>query len=224
MLLVAFQIKETNVNRNYQLGASDPMNAQSYKTQRPDEPEDLWQPLYDRVNIAVTVPGQLSFFSTPKGQSVTLISNTTASTIVKSYRDTNIENAGVVPTKLYKFVGISIAFVHATRNAATNPTDRTLIQDGGYMQFRIVDKDILYLPLIAIPVLNPIQAMTTNAGIAADGGGGVGVAMYKFPVPITLNPYENFSLTANFTTTNTLAITTTLDMYVILHSFMRRPT
>ncbi len=212
------------MNRMYNIGAPDPMNAQSYKTQRPDEPEDLWQPLYDRVNVAVTIPGQLSFFSTPKGQSATLIAGTATATVVKSYRDTNIESAGVVPTKLYKFIGISLAFVHVTRNAAGNPADRTLIQDGGYLQFRIVDKDILYLPLIAIPVLNPITAMTTNAGISADGGGGSGVAMYKFPVPITLNPYENFSLTANFTTAASLVLANTIDMYVVLHSFMRRPT
>ncbi len=208
----------------YQLGSPDPINAQSFKTQRPNDPEDLWQPLYDRANVATTIPGQVSFFSTPKGQTATLIAGTATATVVKSYRDTNIENAGVVPTKLYQFIGISLAFVHATRNAATNPTDRTMVQDGGYLQFRIVDKDILYLPLIAVPVLNPISAMTTNAGIAADGGGGVGVAMYKFPVPITLNPYENFSLSANFTTAATLTLAVAMDMYVILHSFMRRPT
>lgn len=26
----------------------DPMNAQPFRTQRPESPEDLWQPLYDR--------------------------------------------------------------------------------------------------------------------------------------------------------------------------------
>lgn len=216
----------------YNVTSADPLRAQGYRTQKPEEPEDLWQPLYDRSNVVATgstaIPASVAFFATPKGQSATLISGTSTATVVKSYRDTNIENAGVVPTKLYKFVGISIAFVHATRAAATNTVDRTMIQDGGYLQFRIVDKDILYLPLIAIPVLNPITSVATTANatsiLAADGGGGVGVAMYKFPVPITLNPYENFSLTANFTTTGTPAVSLAVDMYVMLHAYMRRPT
>jgi hypothetical protein len=28
----------------------DPMKSQQYRTQRSELPEDLWQPLYDRVN------------------------------------------------------------------------------------------------------------------------------------------------------------------------------
>jgi hypothetical protein len=212
----------------YNIGAPDPLSAQSFKTQRPNDPEDLWQPLYDRANIATPIPGQISFFSTPKGQNATLIAGTATANVVKSYRDTNIENAGVVPTKLYQFIGISLAFVHAAANNVNNTLDRAMVQTGGYLQFRIVDKDILYLPLIAVPVLNPVQGMATTVNnttiMSADGGGGVGVAMYKFPVPITLNPYENFSLSANFTTAASLVLANALDMYVILHSFMRRPT
>lgn len=207
----------------------DPLKAVQFRTQRAEDPEDLWQPLYDRVNVATTVPGQVSFFSSQKGQSVTLICGATTGTVIKSYRDTNIETAGVVPSKLYRFGGLSLAFVHADRDAITNSQDRTYIQDGGYLQFRIVDKDILYLPLIAIPVLNPISAIATTSNavtaVAADGGGGLGVPMYKFPIPITLNPFESFTVTANFTISpNAITLSNTLDVYVILHSFMRRPT
>jgi len=213
----------------------DPMKAQAFRTQRAELPEDLWQPLYDRANLgaaAAAVTSQVSFFSTARGQSATLITSaTTAASKVKTYRDTNMENSNVVPTKLFKFVGVSIAIIHGvndndTAGTAANGYDRQSIMNGGYLQFRIVDKDILFLPLISLPELNPWNAVSTTqtaqSVMGSGSGGGIGQAMYAFPVPITLNPYENFSVTANFDATPVL--TATADMYVILHGFMRRPT
>jgi hypothetical protein len=185
----------------------------------------------------------VSFFSVPKGQTANLISTQTsvATTNIstgatlsktKTYRDTNMDSANVVPTKMFKFVGISIAFVHAIKGEIANGASREMICSGGYMQFRIVDKDLLFLPLIALPELNPVLASfgaggatagAAGASVAFAGtGGGPGIPMYKLPVPITLNPYENFSLTMSFDGTITLA--NALDMYVVLHGFMRRPT
>jgi len=204
----------------------DPMKAQNYRTQRAELPEDLWQPLYDRVNVATTVPSALGFYATARGASATLITATTAASKVKTFRDTNIENANVVPTKMFKLVGVSIAFVHSDPDAPLNSQDRNLLRNGGYLQLRIVDKDILYLPLITIPELNPIisAATTVNATTinAEAGGGGQNVPMYKFPIPITINPYENFTTQVNFD--GTITIGATLDMYLFMHAYMRRPT
>lgn len=207
----------------------DPLKAQSFRTQRPESPEDLSQPLYDRVNVATTVPAQLSFFSVPKGQTATLIVSTAAvTTKSKTYRDTNMENAGVIPTKMFKVIGISTAIVHSTRQAVANAGDRAYVTDGGYLQVRIVDKDLLFLPLIAVPVLNPIAAVATTANastmFADNPGGGVGSAMYRLPIPITINPYENFTVTVNYDRDNTITLGATLDMYMFFHSMMRRPT
>lgn len=205
----------------------DPLAAQQYKTQRSDMPEDLWQPLYDRVNIATTVPSSISFFAVPRGQSASLITSaSTAASKTKTFRDTNMDSASVVPTKMFKFVGISIAFVHGTKSATTNAADREIILNGGYLQFRIVDKDLLFLPLLALPELNPQLAVATTANatttVNVGSGGGAGIPMYKLPIPVTLNPYENFVLNFNFDAT--AALTGTLDMYTVLHGFMRRPT
>lgn len=227
--------------------SKDPLQAQSYKTQRADMPEDLWQPLYDRTNLVSTttgvVPSSISFFSVPKGQTATLISTqaaiittnvNTGATVskTKTYRDTNMDSANVVPTKMFKFVGISIAFVHNIKGAITNAAEREMILSGGYFQFRIVDKDLLFLPLIALPELNPQLAVAGAGGATAGAagnsfaavgaGGGPGIPMYKLPVPITLNPYENFSVTMSFD--GSIALANALDMYVVLHGFMRRPT
>jgi len=205
----------------------DPLKAQGFRTQRAELPEDLWQPLYDRVNYPAAGSNQLSFFSVPQGQTATIIRNGAAvAGTVKGYLETNMQNANVVPTKLFKFVGITLAFVHATEGLSTNAADRDKVRTSGYLQFRIVDKDLLFLPLISLPEANPfvVAATTANATTIAGqaGGGGYGVPMYKLPIPITLNPYENFTVTLNFPTLAT--VTTTMDIYVILQGFMRRPT
>lgn len=202
----------------------DPMQAAAYRTQRREAPEDLWQPLYDRVNLPVSLTGSINFYSSPKGQSATLIRGTSASSVVKTLRDTNMESANVVPTKLYKFVGINIAFVHSSKSAATNAADRALVRDGGYIRLRIVDKDLLILPLLCIPELNPISAVSTTATASTIFGevGGGRASMYKFPVPITLQPYETFTVALEFDGTSTLS--NTLDLYMVLQAYMRRPT
>jgi len=174
------------------------------------------------MNFAAAGQASLSFFSVARGQSTTLIRAGATGTFSKTYRDSNMENSNVVPTKLFKFVGISIAFVHEDEGEAQNPADRDKIRSGGYFHFRIVDKDILYLPLVFIPEVNPFVVNTTTASLGAAGGGGANVAMYKLPIPITLNPYENFNVTMNWD--GTVAITKAVDIYVALQGFMRRPT
>lgn len=206
----------------------DPLGAQQWKTQRADSPEDLWQPLYDRANVATTVPTQVSFFSVPKGQSASLVvGEAAAASTTKDARHTNLETANVVPTKMHVIVGISFAYLHQTKDDINNLTDRDLIRDGGYLEFKIVDKTILQLPLFCFPDLNPISGVATTvtnvSGVASQGGGGYGNrGMYPLPIKVTLNPYENFNVTANFG--GTITLNNTLDLSCILQGFMRRPT
>lgn len=200
----------------------DPMGVRGFQTQNAMNPEDFGQPLYDRMNYAAAGTAQLSFFSVPQGQSTTLIRAGATGTFSKTYRDTNMQNANVVPTKMYKFIGLSIAYIHEDEGEAQNPVDRDKIRNGAYLQFRIVDKDILFLPLIHIPEINPFVTNTTNNSLGAAGGGGNNVPMYVFGVPITLKPYENFSFTLNWD--GTVTTTKAVDILVTLHALMRRPT
>ncbi|MFH1398953.1 MAG: hypothetical protein ABIG95_02485 [Candidatus Woesearchaeota archaeon] len=207
----------------------DPMQAQQYKTQRSELPEDLWQPLYDRVNYPNAGATSLAFFSTAKGQAATLITGVAAAAAkVKDYRDTNMENSNVVPTKMFKFIGISLAFIDQVPGAVANSADRDRIRNNAWMQFRIVDKDILYIPLVSLPEVNPYIVGSTTANnstiLGTAGGGGANVAMYRLPIPIVLNPYENFSVTINLSAAVALAGTGSVDIYVILQGYMRRPT
>lgn len=205
----------------------DPMRAQQYRTQRAEMPEDLWQPLYDRVNYPAAGTSALGFFSSSRGQTATLLSTVaagvwTAAAKVKTFRDTNIENSNVVPTKMFKVVGCSVGMLSANQNATNVTRDREIIRGGSYLQFRIVDKDIIFLPLITIPEMNPVVAATANSINGTAGGGGQNVPMYKFPIPITINPYENFTVQLNVD--NSPAIDQTMDIYLMLHAYMRRPT
>ncbi len=87
------------MNQFGQTAVTDPLKAQGFRTQRAESPEDLWQPLYDRVNYPAIGATQLAFFSTPQGQVAPLILGIgAAANKVKTYRDTNMQNANVVPT------------------------------------------------------------------------------------------------------------------------------
>lgn len=207
--------------------AVDPMRAQNYRTQRAELPEDLWQPLYDRVNYPAAGTSALGFFSTSRGQTATLLSTVaagvwTAASKVKSFRDTNIENSNVVPTKMFKIVGVSWAIFHANQNATNVSRDREILRGAAFLQFRIVDKDIIFLPLVTVPEMNPIISTTANSVNATAGGGGQNVPLYKFPIPITINPYENFTVALNLD--NSPPIDQTADITLMLHAYMRRPT
>jgi hypothetical protein len=210
---------------------NDPINAQQFATQRPLSPEDLAQPLYDRVNYAAGGVASLSFFSQPIGAAVTL--NQAGAAVVgkvKTYRDTNMENQGVVPTKRFTFIGMAINYLpaqQAFQNALTPriADDLMTLKNGGWIEFRIVDKPLLYVPLNVIPESNPINSVGTTANNATMIGTGALAAvpypMYKFAIPVTLNPQENFRFTINFD--GSPAIGQATDIQVILYSFMRRP-
>lgn len=206
-------------------GRKDPLSPRVFRTQNPQKPEDLWQPLYDRVEYLAAGSAELGFFSQPLGATATLITGGVAAAKTKSYRDTNMQNSNVVPTKLFRFEGISLAYMHLTQNLATNLADREILRNGGYLRFRIVDKDIINIPMISLPELNPVTTaattVTATTMLGMSGGGGR-IAMYKLPIPIVLNPYESFQITLTFDGSPT--ITNALDIVLMLQGYMRRPT
>jgi len=209
----------------------DPMRAQQYRVTDPNKPEDLYQPLYDRVNYAAAGAAQISFFSTQLGQSTTLIRAGVAAAVVKTKRDTNLDTSGVVPTKLFQFVGLSIAYIPlqqavAAANTVSISDDIARIKYGSWIDFKIIDKPILQLPTHVVPEANPVTAASTTINASTVYATGIQsaspVPMYKFVIPITLNPFESFQFTMNFD--GTVTLTQTFDIQVLLHGFMRRPT
>jgi hypothetical protein len=206
--------------------AGDPLQATGYRTNRPELPEDLWQPIYDRMNYATGGTIELDFFTQQVGSSVTLIRGTATSAITKTLRDTNITNSAVMPAKMFKVMGISIGYIHAGLTNITNQNDRSVLRNNSYVKFNVIDKNVLTIPTLAIPEMNPIvaAATTTNAtnSLVEVGGGGPGIGMYVFPVPLVIMPYENFGFAQIFDGSPT--VTTAADLVWFLHAFMRRPT
>lgn len=207
----------------------DPLRSQGFRTQRAELPEDLWQPLYDRERYPTAgTAGSISFFKIAKGGTATLNRGGTVAAISKTWRDTNMETSGVMPAKMFVIHGISVGYAVETIGHVNVADDREMIRDNCYIEWKIVDKDILHIPLMCIPDLNPIvfasSTVNNDTVIGCAGGGGPGVPMFRLPIPITLNPYENFNFDIKWDGTCATPSTNDVDIIVILWSFMRRPT
>lgn len=209
----------------------DPGQFGRFRTQMREQPEDIWQPVYDRVNYPAAGSGELSFFSVPVGGSATLIRVGVAASINKTRRDTNLEQQGVIPTKAFKIHGFSLAYIPlqqavAAANTISIADDITRLAHGGFMEFRIVDKPYLYLPLHKIPgglrVSGGMATTITASSIISPGTGtGAPRDIYWIGVPLTLDPYQNFSVRFQFD--GTVTVTQTFDLQLFLEGYMRRP-
>ena len=211
----------------------DPGQFARYRTQMREQPEDIWQPVYDRVNYASTGAFELIFFSQPIGASVTLLlPNSAPAAKVKTRRDTNLEQQGVIPTKAYKIHGFSLTIVPQQQliGGANTPNivdDVLRLLYGGFMEFRIVDKPYIYLPLHKIPATGQLRgAVATTATattmVSAPGGGtGAPRDIYWIGVPLTLDPYQNFSLRMQFD--GSPALSQSYDLQFFFEGYMRRP-
>jgi len=202
-------------------------NPQQFATQ--GALEDLTQPLYDRANYPAAGVSQLSLFSLQIGSTANLIVNESVVSTSKTYRDTNMDNGGVVPQKLFVFVGISINYIPMScapgaANTAAVGNDIMDLKNGGFVEFRVSDKPMLYLPLHYIPESNPIQCtQSTRADTTVVSSGvtsSIPFPMYKFGIPVTLNPYTNFRFILHFPGSPALA--QAFDIQVALHATMRR--
>lgn len=210
----------------------DPAQFARFRTQMREQPEDIWQPVYDRVNYPAAGSNELTFFSVPVGGSATLIRAGVAAAVNKSRRDTNLEQQGVIPTKAFKVHGFSLTLIPLQQAiaAAATPSifdDMQRILFGGFLEFRIVDKPYIYLPLHKIPATGVLRASAattaTTTTIVGGGGSGTGAPrdIYWIGVPLTLDPYQNFS--ARFQFDGTVALVQTFDVQLFLEGYMRRP-
>lgn len=210
----------------------DPLQLAAMRTQMRESPEDIYQPQWDRVNYAAAGVATVAFFTIPKGQNATLIRAGAAATVTKTFRDTNLEQPGVVPSKALSVRGFSVSFVplqQAIAGAATPsiPDDVQRLTYGGFLTLTLLDKPYLRLPLILLPstgVLRGLAATTANATtmISAPGSGsGNPRDSFWTGVPLTIDPYQTFNAEMGFD--GTVALTQTFDIYLFLHCYVRRP-
>jgi len=211
----------------------DPGNFAGFRTQMRESPEDIWQPVYDRVNYPAAGSAELTFFSTPVGGTATLIRAGVAAAVQKTRRDTNLEQQGVIPSKAFQVHGFSLTLIPLQQAVAVAGT-QSILDDmqrllfGGFLEFRLVDKPYLYLPLHKLPstaIFNGSFAGAFTAGNVAASGGGVGTGsprdIYWLTVPLTIDPYQGFSLRFQFD--GVVALVQTFDLQIFLEGLMRRP-
>jgi len=210
-------------------GAGGSGFAQRNQVVRPNDREIFHQPLYDRQNLATgSLTGDVSFFVTPVGGSQTLIRYETAASVAKTKRDTNLPSNGQDPSKDYAVFGMACAFIPVQRdvsnNTATDGIRRDIdnIREGGYINFKIIDKQILDLPLILVPEVNAAGAIsTTMTATTIYGGAQAMSAMWSFGEPIMIPKATYFTLKMTFD--GTITLNQAYDVYMFLFAKVRRP-
>ncbi len=189
----------------------------------------LNQALYDRVNIASTIPTTaVQFFATPKGQNATIIRGSTATTYGKTIRDTNIETAGQTPQKAFLIVGISLDYIpispaNGTATSSYVTQDIMTLKNGASLEVRLVDSLIWQGPCKHIPAADPFTATSLNASLASGASSQGGIPMLKFPESVLFPPNTNFTTIWTFDNpTSAIALNATMDLLLTFWALMER--
>jgi hypothetical protein len=186
------------------------------------------QPVYDRVNLSTSLTGEYPFFQNQIGASVTLIRYETAGANAKTKRDTNLQNQGSDNSRDYDIFGIAMALIPAARTVlATAVTrgirrDKDNIKEGGYLNFKVVDTNILDIPLLLIPEINAESGVATTGNDATAWAGPAPAGpMWNFGESYKIPRGTTFTVTCKWDGTITLA--QTFDMYIFLFANVYKP-
>jgi len=203
-----------------------------FRTQRPEQPVDLWQIVYDRMNITTTVPSSIRFFSIPLGGSTTLIRGTATGTFNKTYRDTNWQTAGQDVNAAYEIHGIGkvlIPLQQAPTAAATAsiPDDMQKLDFNGFIEFKTNNVQHAVEPLCMIPCPisfnSSIATTATNTTLVSGGGASSIREWYMLQVPVLIEPGQTIEATFNWDTAASLTLAQTFDVYWLFAAYKRRP-
>lgn len=199
---------------------------------RTDDREYFRQPLYDRVNLPVSLSGDVSFFTVPNGGSATLIRFGGTATVNKTYRDTNLPSQNQDPNRDYAVYGCAIGLVPASHTvtaatAATIRVDKDNIKENGSLVVKVSgNKEILRIPLIGIPELNAESAVASTATGSTVFGGPIGSRYGFYPLttrrgqPMLITKGTILQVTMTFDGTTTL--TQSFDAVLWIDSDQRR--
>lgn len=202
-------------------------------TMIPDKPEIIFQPMYDRVNYPQAGVTSLSFFSTIKGQSATLITGGAAAARIKTLRDSNMTQSGVMSSKGFILYGVAIGYIPLgcgiTATSLLNfEDDKYRIASGSYLEIKFIDKPYVQLPLLYIPSIfeskGKIASTANNATIGGPGGYGNGVPQnpFTFDPPYLIAPNEDYTITITSDGT-ALSAGNSIDICMALLGYMLRP-
>jgi hypothetical protein len=192
----------------------------------PDNKEVFVQSLWDRVGLASSLTGTENFFSVQKGGSDTLITYRTAASKAKTLRDTNLPQSGADNNRDYLLFGLTMALFPLDHDPDTTATkairaDKDYIREGGYLIFKIGDKQIMECPLIEIPELNSESAIASTASSSTIYGGPRFTSPFKnFQEPIPLRRGDVINMTVTWD--GTITLQQVFDMMLLFPALTRR--
>ncbi len=189
--------------------------------------------VYDRVNIGKELSGTYGFFNIPVGGTAKLTRYETTYLTNKTRRDTNLNNYGSDINKDFLFHGISIAFVPNLIEAGNKDflvhlnKDIFNIRTGSYLNFKIVDRNIMDYPLFFFPIFN--KSMIDSfylehseiENLINSGKLNQSYPYYPFKKSIDILAGQIFSVYISFD--GPITLQNSFDMYVIFHGQMKRP-
>jgi hypothetical protein len=184
------------------------------------------QPVYDRVNLATSLTGQILAFSVPKGTTVSLIRGGAVTSAVKTVRDTNLPQPGADNNRDYLLYGLSMALFptsHAPTgaNSASIRADKDQIKEGGVLNFKIGDKQIIDLPLWQIPEMNAESgASSTATGSTVFGGAQFNSPYVNFGEEIPLIRGQVISMAITFD--GTITLSQSFDLALVFAAALKR--
>ncbi len=185
------------------------------------------QPLYDRLNLAAALSGDYRFFTNPIGQSVTLITYETAGARNKTKRDTILQTNGTDNSRDYSVHGIAMALIPNARTVVGTATtngirrDKDNIKEAGFLNFKVVDTNIIDIPLLLIPEINAETAIASTANNATIMGGPAPFGpMWAFGEPYHIPKATAFSVTVTF---DTITLSQSFDMLLVFYATVLRP-
>lgn len=169
----------------------------------PQNAEVFFQPAYDRQPLSTTLTGSIGWFAVPKGGASTLIRYQTNSAMQKTIRDTNFPQPGADNNKDYLLFGLTMALIPIKHDPTDTHApwiraDKDYIREGGVLNFKIGDKQILDLPLMNIPEFNAESGVSaTTSGSAVYAGPQFAIPMLDFqePIPLMRGQVINLSIT-----------------------------
>lgn len=137
-----------------------------------------------------------------------------------------------MPAKAFQIHGFSNHYVPVQTAVAVAATagitgDIQTLMNGGFLEVRLIDKPYLFLPLYRLPDPGAIRAfMATTATattIVAAAGPGTGSPrdIWWITPPLTIDPYQNFTVRMQFD--GSPAVGQAYDLAPHLEGFTRRP-
>jgi hypothetical protein len=192
----------------------------------PNRKEIFRQTVYDRINLSSSLTGTYTPFSVAKGTTVSLIRGGSVTSAAKTIRDTNLPQPGADNNRDYLLSGISMALMPVSYAAATSTTsairvDKNQIREGGVMNFKIGDKQIIDLPLWMIPELNAEGSVsTTGSGLTILGGPSYASQFFMFGEDIPLMRSEVITMT--LTWDGTITLSQSFDLAIVFAASLRR--